>query len=61
MQMEFLGAFWRTRLSRARFGERILIADFSINAVRRLGIEAGGAMRVELPRERVLVFRARSA
>ncbi len=54
--MEFLGAFWRVRLSSARFGERILVADFSINAVRRLGIAAGGAMQVELPRERLLVF-----
>jgi iron(III) transport system ATP-binding protein len=54
--MEFLGAFWRTRLSSPRFGDRILIADFSINAVRRLGIEIGGHMRVELPRERLLVF-----
>ena len=54
--MEFLGAFWRCRLSSARFGARVLIGDFSINAVRRLGIEAGGVMQVELPRERVLVF-----
>ena len=55
-EMEFLGAFWRCRLSSPRFGERVLIADFSINAVRRLGIEKGGAMRVELPQNRVLVF-----
>ncbi|MEO9339514.1 putative 2-aminoethylphosphonate ABC transporter ATP-binding protein [Mesorhizobium sp. SB112] len=55
-EMEFLGAFWRTRLASPRFGERILIADFSINAVRRLGLEAGVAMKIELPRERVLVF-----
>lgn len=55
-EMEFLGAFWRTRLSSPRFGDRILIADFSINAVRRLGIAEGGAMRVELPQNRVLVF-----
>ena len=55
-EMEFLGAFWRCRLSSPRFGERVLIADFSINAVRRLGIEKGGAMRVELPQNRMLVF-----
>ena len=55
-EMEFLGAFWRCRLSSTRFGGRILVADFSINAVRRLGIEIGGTMQVELPRERVLVF-----
>jgi len=54
--MEFLGAFWRTRLSSPRFEDRVLVADFSINAVRRLTIEVGGQMRVELPRERLLVF-----
>ncbi|MDQ2704607.1 MAG: putative 2-aminoethylphosphonate ABC transporter ATP-binding protein, partial [Pseudomonadota bacterium] len=55
-EMEFLGAFWRCRLSSVRFGRRVLVADFSINAVRRLGIETGGTMQVEFPRERVLVF-----
>ena len=55
-EMEFLGAFWRCRLASSRFGERIVIADFSINAVRRLGIAEAGAMRIELPRERLLVF-----
>src|SRR5690606_1572529 len=30
-EMEFLGHFWRTRLVSPRFGERVLIADFSIN------------------------------
>jgi len=55
-EMEFLGSFWRCRLSSPRFGDRILIADFSINAVRRLGIETGGQMRAELPQNRMLVF-----
>ena len=55
-EMEFLGGFWRTRLASPRFGDRLLVADFSINAVRRLDIAEGCSMRVELPRERVLVF-----
>ncbi|MBX3597834.1 MAG: putative 2-aminoethylphosphonate ABC transporter ATP-binding protein [Rhizobiaceae bacterium] len=55
-EMEFLGGFWRCRLSSPRFGERIVVADFSINAVRRLGIEIGGDMRIELPQGRMLVF-----
>ncbi|MEO3388317.1 putative 2-aminoethylphosphonate ABC transporter ATP-binding protein [Mesorhizobium sp. CAU 1741] len=55
-EMEFLGGFWRTRLASPRFGDRLLIADFSINAVRRLDIAVGTSMRVELPRDRVLVF-----
>ncbi len=57
-EMEFLGTFWRCRLGSARFGERILIGDFSINAVRRLDITEGCQMRIELPRQRVLVFEA---
>ena len=31
-------------------------ANFSMNAVRRFGLETGGTMTVELPAERVLVF-----
>ena len=54
--MEFLGGFWRVRLAAARLGERTLIADFSLNAVRRLGIATGSPMQVELPPERLLVF-----
>ncbi len=55
-EMEFLGGFWRCRLSSPRLGAQILVADFSVNAVRRLGIAGAGAMRIELPRERLLVF-----
>jgi len=55
-EMEFLGAFWRCRLVSPRLGERVLMADFSVNAVRRLGIETGGRMQVELPQGRLLVF-----
>jgi iron(III) transport system ATP-binding protein len=55
-EMEFLGGFWRTRLASPRLGDTLLVADFSINAVRRLNVEVGGAMRVELPRDRLVVF-----
>ncbi|HQU68545.1 MAG TPA: putative 2-aminoethylphosphonate ABC transporter ATP-binding protein [Albidovulum sp.] len=54
--IEFLGAFWRVRLSAARLGDRVLIADFSINAVRRLNIAPGVDMQIELPQERLLVY-----
>ncbi|MCA0270712.1 MAG: putative 2-aminoethylphosphonate ABC transporter ATP-binding protein [Proteobacteria bacterium] len=54
--IEFLGAFWRVRLSAARLGDRILVADFSINAVRRLNIAPGVDMQIELPQERLLVY-----
>jgi len=55
-QMEFLGSFWRTRLCGESLGEETLVANFSINAVRRLGIAEGECLTVELPPERLLVF-----
>lgn len=55
-EMEFLGSFWRCRLSNKRFGSSELIADFSINAVRRLGLEEGCSMVVELPENRLMAF-----
>ncbi len=55
-EMEFLGSFWRARLSGARLGAIKVLADFSINAVRRLSLTEGGAITVELPAERLLVF-----
>jgi iron(III) transport system ATP-binding protein len=54
--MEFLGSFWRSHLRSAVLGDMPLIANFSMNAVRRLGLETGKEMAVELPAERVLVF-----
>ena len=55
-EMEFLGSFWRARLSGARLGAVEVLADFSINAVRRLSLAEGGTITVELPAERLLVF-----
>jgi iron(III) transport system ATP-binding protein len=54
--MEFLGSFWRARLSAKRLGAVELVADFSINAVRRLSLAEGGTINVELPAERLLAF-----
>ncbi|WP_284165530.1 putative 2-aminoethylphosphonate ABC transporter ATP-binding protein [Frigidibacter sp. SD6-1] len=54
--MEFLGSYWRTHLTSEALGETPLVANFSMNAVRRLGIEPGAALTVELPAERVLAF-----
>lgn len=55
-EMEFLGSFWRTRLRGEKLGNDVLIADFSINATRRLGLTEGGVLTVELPADRLLVF-----
>ncbi len=55
-QMEFLGSFWRCRLKNDRFGETELVADFSINAVRRLDLGEGKNMVIELPADRLMAF-----
>ncbi|WP_370732926.1 putative 2-aminoethylphosphonate ABC transporter ATP-binding protein [Shimia marina] len=55
-EMEFLGSFWRCRLQNDRFGGAELIADFSINAVRRLGLAEGKPMIIELPADRLMAF-----
>ncbi len=55
-EMEFLGSFWRCRLRHEIFGEGELIADFSINAVRRLELATGKTMMIELPEGRLMAF-----
>ncbi len=55
-EMEFLGSFWRCRLRHELFGNEDLIADFSINAVRRLELSEGSTMLIELPPTRLMAF-----
>ncbi len=57
-EMEFLGSFWRARLGNDQLGEKQLLADFSINAVRRLSLAEGAVVTVELPAERLLTYPA---
>ncbi len=57
-EMEFLGSFWRARLSNDELGEKQLLADFSVNAARRLPLAEGAVVRVELPAERLLTYPA---
>ncbi len=54
--MEFLGSFWRVSLRHPALGDDCLRADMSINAVRRLAIETGSTIRMELPADRLWVF-----
>ena len=54
--MEFLGAFWRAELGSTDLGEAHLDVNFSINAVRRMSLEVGKNLAVELPAERVKTF-----
>lgn len=55
-EMEFLGSFWRCRLKCDALGEHELIADFSINAVRRLELAADKELVIEIPSNRLKVF-----
>jgi len=54
--MEFLGSYWRAHLSSPELGRTPLVANFSINAVRRFDLDIGTKLTVELPSERLLVF-----
>lgn len=55
-EMEFLGSFWRARLTSEALGKVELIADFSINAVRRLELAKGKGLVIEIPSNRLKVF-----
>lgn len=55
-EMEFLGSFWRARLVAPALGDGGLEADFSVNAIRRLGLDEGRELTVELPVDRLHVF-----
>ncbi|MEX2517856.1 MAG: putative 2-aminoethylphosphonate ABC transporter ATP-binding protein [Paracoccaceae bacterium] len=57
-QMEFLGSFWRTRLSNPVIGDQQIVADFSMNAVRRMEIDTGAEVLIEIPSRRLKVFPA---
>ncbi len=54
--MEFLGSFFRADLTNPDLGGASLSADFSINAVRRLGLKAGASLFVQLPADRLKTF-----
>jgi len=57
-EMEFLGSFWRSRLSGDVLDGTVLYADFSINAVRRLAIDEGKTLAIELPPSRLIAYPA---
>ncbi|VAV89802.1 Ferric iron ABC transporter, ATP-binding protein [hydrothermal vent metagenome] len=57
-EMEFLGTFWRSELQGASLGDQRLITNFSINAVRRMGLEIGASLTIELPADNLRIFAA---
>ena len=56
VDMEFLGSFWRAGLSGEQLGDLRLVANFSINAIRRMDLAIGKKLAVELPAKRLKVF-----
>ena len=54
--MEFLGSFWRVSLNNSDFGDAVLIADMSINAVRHMTVEIGKTISVEFQSDQLRVF-----
>ncbi|MCK6451569.1 MAG: putative 2-aminoethylphosphonate ABC transporter ATP-binding protein [Alphaproteobacteria bacterium] len=59
-EIEFLGSFCRVGLA-VNGGDPALLADFSINAVRDLGIAEGKEMPIALPPDRLRVFPRQSS
>lgn len=55
-KMEFLGSFFRATLSSSDLAGVDLIADFSINAVRRLNLAKENPLAVRLPAKRIKAF-----
>ena len=56
--MTFLGAFYRTELTGATIGNARLLADLSVDLVRRLEVAEGRPLPVILPRRRLRVYPA---
>ena len=54
--MEFLGSFWRVSLNNSDFGDAVLVADMSINAVRHMAVEIGKTISVEFQSDQLRVF-----
>lgn len=49
-EMEFLGSYWRARLESDELGGQNLIADFSVNATKRLSLSPGSRITVQIPK-----------
>ncbi len=56
--LEFQGSFVRARLGQEGLNGQTLLADFSINVVRDLGIGPETTLRIALPPERIHIFPA---
>ena len=57
-EMEFLGSFYRATIKCPELGNVDLLADLSINAVRRLDLSIGTSLSVDIPSDRLKAFSA---
>ncbi len=57
-EMEFLGSFYRATIKCPELDNAELLADLSINAVRRLNLSIGTSLNVEIPADRLKAFPA---
>lgn len=56
--LEFLGSFYRAELTGAAFSDHTIIADFSVNLVRRKNIRIDGVLPIKLPEKFIRVYEA---
>lgn len=54
--MEFLGSYWRATLTSTEINDATLDANFSMNAVRRMELEIGKSLLIQIPADRLKVF-----
>ena len=55
--LEFLGSFYRADLDGATTSDKMLLADFSVNLVRRKEVKLGDSLPVRFPREFIRVYK----
>ncbi|MCP4298394.1 MAG: putative 2-aminoethylphosphonate ABC transporter ATP-binding protein, partial [Proteobacteria bacterium] len=56
-EMEFLGSFWRVMMKNKELAQSQLIVDLSINIVNQMDISVGKNIFVELPSDRLWIFK----
>ncbi len=59
--MEFLGSYWRAILGGEQLGELRLLANLSINAIRRMDLAVGMKLAIEIPPDRLKLFPSKNA
>lgn len=56
LEIEFLGSFLRVSIKALDDGAPELLADLSINAIRRMNIKEGGQLTITLPSDRLNIY-----